>query len=65
MTLFGFLYNTLSKRANNPANKKFRLPKALAGVNDPRGDGKLLPLREKDWHLGLIKGEAAKLITKI
>jgi hypothetical protein len=55
--LFGFVFNTLRKRANDPANAKFWLPAKLQSADGPF-DGKLLPVTGRDWSIGEIQGEA-------
>lgn len=58
--LFGFIFNTFTKRLNDPANAKYWLPRLLQGI-DADGGGKLLPLKGADWNLGEITGEAGDL----
>ncbi|NEP55877.1 MAG: hypothetical protein F6K31_02490 [Symploca sp. SIO2G7] len=51
--LFGFIYNTLLPRINNPENDIYWLPKLLAELDDPDGGGKLLPFEVSNWELGV------------
>jgi len=59
--LFGFIFNTLWKRLNNPRNTKLWVPKMLQGVDNESGPGKLLPLKESKFNIGDITGEAGAL----
>ena len=63
MTLFNFLYNTLGKRANDPNNSRYFLPKVLTQINNPNGPGTLLPLKQTDWSIGAIKGASGAFIA--
>lgn len=54
--LFGFVFNTLRQRVNDPNNKTYWLPKRLGEIDNPDGVGKLLPLKETNWELGEITG---------
>ncbi|MEM9556470.1 MAG: hypothetical protein AAGC60_19590 [Acidobacteriota bacterium] len=49
--LFGFVFNTLLPRVNDPKNALF-LPSALYGLDDPS----IKPLRADSWDLGAIEG---------
>jgi hypothetical protein len=61
--LFGFIFNTLLPRVNDPGNAKYWLPARLAEMGNPKGPGRLLPLKEKDWDLGDVKGEGGTIFT--
>ncbi|MGJ4788453.1 hypothetical protein [Leptospira koniambonensis] len=56
--LFGFIFNTLRKRANDPQNSSLWIPKKLQEASGPNKEGKLLPLSGSNWDLGSITGEA-------
>jgi hypothetical protein len=49
--LFTFVFNTLQKRANNPANHNYWLPEKIAGAKKPTGEN-IIPLNETNWNLG-------------
>lgn len=59
--LFTFVFNTIQKRANNPANHNYWLPGKIADAEKPGGE-KLVPLNETNWNAGAITGP---LITGI
>jgi hypothetical protein len=52
-SLFAFIFNTIQKRANNPANPHFWLPGKIAGVKKSGGEN-LFPLQGTDWDIGAI-----------
>ncbi|MGJ4748001.1 hypothetical protein ACQV5M_16705 [Leptospira sp. SA-E8] len=62
--LFGFTFNTLRKRANDPNNGDFWLPQKLRGADSPSKSGKLLPLTANEWDLGAIQGQAGTDLSK-
>lgn len=62
--LFGFVFNTLQKRVNDPSNSKFWLPGRLSNLPASGGPGKLLPLKEDSWDLGTISGTAGSNFQK-
>lgn len=54
--LFGFVYQTLVKRANDPTNARYFLPPKLQTIDRPDRPGPLLPLHEHDWTVGELHG---------
>lgn len=55
--LFGFVYNTLRKRVNDAKNQKYWLPQRLEELNNSDNSGKLLPIKEPYWDLGILQDE--------
>ncbi len=56
--LFGFIFTTLRKRANDPNNSSFWLPGRVAEARKSGSEDKLLPLKADSWDLGTISGQA-------
>lgn len=54
--LFGFIFKTLRRRVNDPANAKYWLPQRLQELSNPSGPGKMLPLHGTNWNLGEVSG---------
>jgi hypothetical protein len=63
--LFGFIFNTLRPRVNDPRNAKFWLPKKLQDLDKPHGGGKMLPIQGTDWKLGNITGTTGSTFQKV
>jgi hypothetical protein len=55
--LFGFVYNTLRPRVNDPHNQKYWLPEKLEELNAPESSEKLLPLKASTWDLGILQNQ--------
>jgi hypothetical protein len=59
--LFSFVFNTIQKRANNPENQTYWLPKKIAEITDSSGE-KLIPIHETGWDIGPVN---RPLVTSI
>ncbi len=62
-SLLPAVLKTLQPRLVDPKNEKLFLPEVLSGIDGSNSQGKLLPLEEKYWDLGPIKGDSGTNIS--
>ncbi len=61
---FNFIYQTLRKRLNDPANTEFFLPCVLRKIDRPNSTDKLFPIQGENWNLGTLPSSPSQPLNQ-